>query len=152
MEKELISEFAKIVRASTIKRLVKVPENYENWKIKSDSLSFAEITKHLIDIDNWILSKIQDPSFKSIETQTARIEFCKREKYLDLIDELQESLVKKPEFIDKMTEEDLQITIYDDSLSKNIPTSLFILRRNLDHEIHHRGQIALYLNMLKQNK
>ncbi len=70
MEIGLLTEFCRTVRESTIKRLEIVPDGYENWKISSGALSFAEITKHLIDCDNWLLEKIKNPSLKSIETET----------------------------------------------------------------------------------
>jgi hypothetical protein len=73
MEIELLTEFCRRVRGSTIKRLELVPEGYENWKISPGSLSFAEIAKHIIDLDYWLLEKIKNPDIKSIETETASI-------------------------------------------------------------------------------
>jgi len=61
METELLTEFCKSVRGSTIKRLELVPESYENWKVSPGALSFAEIAKHIIDLDNWLFEKIRNP-------------------------------------------------------------------------------------------
>ena len=149
MDKELLKDFTKIIRNSTIKRLVTVPKGYEHWKLSSDSLSFAEVAKHLIDIDDWTLSKIKNPALKSIETQTAIMDNCDREKFLELIEELKKTLDKKLEFIDNLEKADLEKKIYDDSFGTEISIAMLFLRRNLDHEIHHRGQIAVYLKMLK---
>jgi hypothetical protein len=73
MEIELLTDFCRRVRGSTIKRLEFVPEGYENWKISPGSLSFAEIAKHIINLDNWLLEKIKNPDIKSIETETVII-------------------------------------------------------------------------------
>jgi len=152
LEIDLLKEFTEVVRNSTLKRLVKVPAGYENWRISPGSLSFAETAKHLIDIDEWILQKIENPELKSIETESALIKNCGREKFLELIEELKISLAKKLEFIDALEEADLAHKIYDDAYNTEMSIAMLFLRRNLDHEIHHRGQIAVYLRVLKDNQ
>ena len=39
--------------------------------------------------------------------------------------------------------------IYDDRYNDMVSIEWVILRGNLDHEIHHRGQIAAYLRVLQ---
>ena len=152
MDKEIIKDFMKAVRQSTLKRLVKVPEGYEHWKISSGSLSFAEVAKHLIDIDEWTINKIKNPELKSIETQTAVMKECSREKFLELIEGLKRSLDEKLKLIDGFAEDDLQRKIYDDNYDTDMSLAMFISRRNLDHEIHHRGQIAVYLRVIEDSQ
>jgi len=152
MNKKLLKDFAAAVRSSTIKRLEKVPAGYENWRISPGSLSFAETAKHLIDIDEWVLQKIKDPELKSIETESAVMENCSRERFLELIKGLKIFLAKKLEFIDKLDEAGLEHKIYDDTYNTEISIAMLFLRRNLDHEIHHRGQIAVCLRVLKDNQ
>ena len=151
MEIELLTEFCKRVRGSTIKRLELVPEGYENWKISSGSLSFAEIAKHIIDLDNWLFEKIKNPDIKSIETETAIIKHCNKKEYKELINSLEEILEKKIELINILGENKLKETMYDDAYDSEVSIAWLILRRNIDHEIHHRGQIASYLRVLKDN-
>ena len=81
MEIELLTEFCRSVRGSTIKRLEIVPEGYENWKISPGALSFAEIAKHIFDLDNWLFEKIKNPELHSIETETAVIKNCDRHEF-----------------------------------------------------------------------
>jgi uncharacterized damage-inducible protein DinB len=149
MEFELLIEFCRAVRESTIKRLEIVPEGYENWKISSGSLSFTEIAKHIIDLDNWLIEKIKNPSLKSIETETAITKNCNKEEYEGLILSLKKTLEKKIEFLNTLNEDKLEEKIYDDAYNKDVSIAWLILRRNIDHEIHHRGQIAVYLRILK---
>ena len=152
INKELLKDFMKAVRQSTLKRLLKVPEGYEHWKISSRSLSFAEVTKHLIDIDEWTINKINNPELKSVETQTAVMNECSREKFIKLIDGLKELLDKKLKYIDGFSEDELKRKIYDDSYNTEMSMAMFILRRNLDHEIHHRGQLAVYLRVIEDSQ
>ena len=152
MEIKLLLEFCKAVRKSTLKRLKMVPEGYENWKISPGALSFAEVAKHIIDLDYWMFEKIKNPDLKSIETETAIIKHCDRDRYLSLIDNLKNLLEKKIEFINTFDVDKLKAKMFDDRFDSEVSIEWIILRRNLDHEIHHRGQIAAYLRVLKDNK
>ncbi len=148
MEIELLTEFCKSVRSSTIKRLEIVPEGYENWKISPRALSFAEIAKHIIDLDNWLFEKIRNPNTISIETETAIIKYCTGKEYKELIIGLKEILEKKINLINTLDEDKLKVKMYDDAYNCEVSLVWLILRRNIDHEIHHRGQIATYLRVL----
>ena len=149
MEIELLTEFCRSVRGSTIKRLELVPEGYENWKVSPGALSFAETAKHIIDLDYWLLNKIKNPNTKSIETETAIIKNCNKEEYRKLIKDLKEILGKKIDLIKTLDADKLKEKLYDDSYNSEVSLVWLILRRNIDHEIHHRGQIATYLRVLK---
>jgi uncharacterized damage-inducible protein DinB len=149
MEIELLIEFCKSVRSSTIKRLELVPKGFENWKIGSGSLSFAEIAKHIIDLDNWLFEKVKNPNIKSIETETAIIKNCNNKEYKELIVNLKKILEKKIELIYRLDENKLREKMYDDAYDSEVSLVWLILRRNIDHEIHHRGQIATYLRVLE---
>ena len=149
MGTELLIHFCKAVRGSTIKRLEMVPEGYENWKVSPGALSFAEITKHLIDLDDWLVEKIKNPEIRSIETESAVIKNCDRREFKMLLKNLQEILERKIQFINTLNDEKLKAKIFDDRFDSEVSIAWIILRGNIDHEIHHRGQIAAYLRVLK---
>ena len=148
MNNKLLKDFCKAVRESTLKRLNAVPEGYENWRISKNALSFAEIAKHLIESDDWTIKKINEPTIKSILPEKGSIENCSREEFSSLILELGECLDRKIKFINSLNKEQMESKIYDDRFSDEVSIEWIILRGNLDHEIHHRGQIAVYLRML----
>ena len=149
MGTELLIHFCKAVRGSTIKRLEMVPEGYENWKVSPGALSFAEITKHLIDLDDWLVEKIKNPEIRSIETESAVIKNCDRREFKMLLKNLGEILERKIQFINTLNDEKLKAKIFDDRFDSEVSIAWIILRGNIDHEIHHRGQIAAYLRVLK---
>jgi len=152
MNNELLIDFCKAVRDSTLKRLKAVPEGYENWSITKNALSFAEIAKHLIESDDWTIKEINEPSIKSILPEKGSIENGSREEFYTLISALEESLERKIKFIDSLDKEKMKSKIYDDRFNDEVSIEWIILRGNLDHEIHHRGQMAVYLRMLKDKK
>ena len=149
MNNKLLIDFCKAVRDSTLKRLRVVPEGYENWRISKNALTFAEIAKHLVEIDDWTINKINDPTIKSILPEEGSIENCSREKFNDLISALEDGLKKKIKFFSSLDSKKMERKIYDDRYKDMVSIEWVILRGNLDHEIHHRGQIAVYLRVLK---
>ena len=149
MNNELLIAFSKAVRDSTLKRLKAVPEGYENWCISENALSFAEIASHLIDADEWLIKKINYPATKSILAKKGSIKDCSHEEFSLLITALEESLEKKINLINSFDEEKMQSKMYDDRFNGEVSVGWIILRGNIDHEIHHRGQIAAYLRTLE---
>ena len=152
MNNKLLKDFCKAVRDSTFKRLNIVPEGYENWRISKNSLSFAEIAKHLIESDDWTIKKINEPAIKSILPEKGSIENCSKEQFNTLILELEKCLDRKIKFIDSLDKEKMGSKIYDDRFNDEVSIEWIILRGNIDHEIHHRGQVAVYLRALKDEK
>jgi len=152
MNNELLIDFCRAVRGSTIKRLKAVPEGYENWHISKNSLSLAEIAQHLIDSDDWTINKINNPGIKSILAEEGSIEDCSRKEFNKLISALEERLERKIKFIESLYTEKMESKIYDDRFNGEVSIEWVILRGNIDHEIHHRGQLAVYLRVLKDRQ
>ena len=152
MNNELLIDYCKAVRDSTLTRLKIVPEGYENWSISENSLSFAEISSHLIDTDEWLIKKIKNPTIKSIIAKKGSLKDCNREEFNDLIIGLEECLDRKIKLINSLDNVKIKSKIYDDRFNDDVSIEWIILRGNIDHEIHHRGQIAAYLRVLKDKK
>ncbi len=106
----------------------------------------------MIDLDYWLCEKIQNPFINSIETHNVEGLTFTREQFNKLIFKLKDSLEAKIKMIDSLGPEALEAKIFDDSYSEEVSIMWLILRRNLDHEIHHRGQIATYLRILSDEK
>ena len=149
MLKEELINFTKAIRQSTLERLSQVPVQYENWKPTTNSLSISEIAQHLIDCDYWLFEKIKNNSLKSILAKANSLIIHKRETYENLLLELEKTQKERVQLIIDLSPEMLFTKIYDDRFKNDVTIWWIIVRGNLDHEIHHRGQIALYLNMIK---
>jgi uncharacterized damage-inducible protein DinB len=152
MNNELLIDFCKAVRDSTLKRLKAVPQGFENWSISKNAFSFAEIAKHLIESEDWTIKKINEPAIKSILPEKGSIENCSKEQFKSLTHELELSLERKIKFINSLNREKMESKIYDDRFNDEVSIEWIILRGNLDHETHHRGQIAAYLRVLKDRQ
>jgi len=146
-----LAEFSNAVRKSTIKRLQLIPVGNENWRFSHGAMSSADIAYHLIETDEWLFKKIELKNLKSILGNSGTVEIKTRSDYLKLIKELSNSGEKRSRFILSLDEIEFQEKIYDDRFGKEVSVWWIIVRGNLDHEIHHRGQLSVYLRAIEYN-
>ena len=144
-----LAEFSNAVRISTISRLQLIPAGKENWKISPGAMSSADIAYHLIQTDYWLFKKIELKDLESIKGSAGTIEIKTRNDYLKLIEELNNSGKKRAGFILSLDDKVFQEQIYDDRFGKEVSVWWIIVRGNLDHEIHHRGQLSTYLRAIE---
>lgn len=147
MHEPLIS-FSDAVRASTLKRLRAVPQGFENWKVSSGALSFADVAQHLVDTDEWLLRKLRDPSVEPIQARAGATVVASRSEYDALLDALARSGQRRARKLASLEPEAWDERVYDERFGKEVSVWWLVVRGNLDHEIHHRGQIATYLRVL----
>jgi len=139
-----LAEFSNAVRISTITRLRLIPVGKENWRFSPGSMSSADIAYHLIETDDWLFKKIELKNLKSIKGNSGTVEINTRNDYLKLIEKLNNSGEKRAGFILSLDDKVFQEKIYDDRFGKEVSVWWIIVRGNLDHEIHHRGQLSTY--------
>jgi uncharacterized damage-inducible protein DinB len=149
MELEKIIEFAGAVRQSTIKRLELIPTGFENWAISENALTVSEIADHLIEADHWLISKLSDSSLKSFKAAKGKIHVSDRQEYIQLIETLRNCLIEKNNFLSELSQAQLNEQIPDDRFGGLATRWWVIVRGNLDHEVHHRGQLSAYIRVLQ---
>jgi uncharacterized damage-inducible protein DinB len=149
METKQTAGFSRAVRGSTLKRLKAVPEGMENWRISSNAMSFADVAQHLIDADTWLLRKLKGADLVPIQGQAGSVNIAKRAEYIAIIDELREIGTKRGIQIEGLTDAMLRGKMFDARFDGEVSVWWIIVRGNLDHETHHRGQLAAYLRALK---
>jgi uncharacterized damage-inducible protein DinB len=148
-ENKKIAKLSRAVRQSTLKRLRHVPPGYENWKPSHDMLSFADIAHHLIESDRWLFRKLEDPSLQSMTASVGEAGECSRQDFLKLLEELENLGDLRASNIEGMDSTVLDAELFDDRFGGKVTVWWMIVRGNLDHETHHRSQIAVYMRLLK---
>lgn len=143
-----MAEFSEAVRESTLSRLQKVPEYYENWRPVPGAMSIGDILQHLLDCDKWLIEKILRPETQGIQGQADELVIEDRKMFTEKIDELRTSGIIRKKWIAELDNNLLTQEIFDDRFGKNVTIWWIIMRGNLDHEIHHRGQLSVYLRMI----
>ena len=71
---------------------------------------------------------------------------------MDLLQNLFQTGKERENLIERIENKDWNRQIYDDRFNGDVSVWWLIVRGNLDHEIHHRGQLALYLRVLEDKK
>ena len=153
-QQQSLAEFSFAVRESSLKRFRVVPEGMENWRITPESMSIADLAQHLIHADKWLFRKLADPSVKIITGNPGEVTIVRRNQYDALVAQLVEMGKKRAEVISNMTDDELSKRIQDDHYGGGKDSTVWwiLVRANLDHEIHHRGALAVYLRVLKETK
>lgn len=151
-EGQRLSEFSEAVRESTLKRLRAVSEWYENRSIGSEGMSFADIAQHLADADHWLFEKHRLKDLAPIQGHSGCVNIATRGEYEMLLAQLKDCGRKRALFLEILTADQYAEKIYDSRFKGEVSVWWIVVRGNLDHEIHHRGQIAAMLRMLNSEK
>ena len=147
-ESQRLAAFARAVRESTFKRLRLVPPGRENWRITPEAMSFADQAQHLIDTDEWLFKKLAVKTLDPILGEAGTVTVADRAAYEALLDGLARTGERRNALLESLTAEDLDEKIYDARFGGPVSVWWIIVRGNLDHEIHHRGQIVAFLRAL----
>jgi uncharacterized damage-inducible protein DinB len=147
-ESENLAAFSRAVRDSSLKRLRLVPEGCENWRATPEAMSFADQAQHLIDADEWLFRKLEDRALEPMVGHAGDAGEVTRARYLELLARLEQTGRQRSDLIAGMSQDQLAEPIFDRRFGGEVSVWWVIVRGNLDHEIHHRGQIAAYLRII----
>jgi uncharacterized damage-inducible protein DinB len=148
MNEELV-QFARAVRESTLSRLNLVPIGSENWRVDSEAMSFADTAQHLIDSDHWLSAAVHDKTSTRMLGRAHTVNVNDRGEYEDVLNELGRSGKRREDLLSSLSREALKERIEAAEIGGEVTTWWAIVRGNLDHEIHHRGQVVAYLRTLR---
>lgn len=146
---ENLSRFARAVRESTLKRLARVPAGRENWRPSSGSLSVADLAHHLLHADFWLFEKLANPLLPGMVARAGEAGVVDAAEFQEIVRQLDQSGEARAVLVARLSPDELQARIPDDRFGgDDVTVWWMIVRGNLDHEAHHRGQLAAYLRIL----
>ncbi len=146
-----LAEFSLAVRSSSLKRLRRVPEGNENRRGRKGLLSFADIAQHLIDCDEWLFRKLADDELAPITEASHRVVIEDRDQYAAMLDRLEALGQERADRIRGLTPERFESEVFDPRFGGTTSLWWVIVRGNLDHEIHHRGQVAALMAWMRED-
>jgi uncharacterized damage-inducible protein DinB len=147
-----LADFSLAVRESTTKSLKRVAPGMENWRVDEDAMSFADTGHHILEADQWLFRMLKEKNLQPMRGRPHAFEVSDRSQYDSLISELKRAGEFRRDLIAGMSSEDLAEMIYDERFDGEVSAWWIIVRGNLDHEIHHRGQIIAYLRMARGDR
>jgi len=121
----------------------------ENWRIDEDAMSFADLGQHIVDADEWLFRAMEGKKQSPLKGRSGLLTVVNRSEFARLIDELARTGKSRRDLIEGMSSRRFAEMMFDQRFGSQVSTWWVVVRGNLDHEIHHRGQIIAYLRMSK---
>lgn len=142
-----LAAFSRAVRESSLKRLRLVPEGRASWRPTPEAMSFADLAHHLIDADEWLFRKLAERALEPMIGHAGEAGEATRDRYMQMLARLEQTGRQRADLIADLSADQLAEPIFDRRFGGEVTVWWVIVRGNLDHEIHHRGQIAVYLRL-----
>lgn len=144
-ESERLAAWSLAVRGSSLKRLLLVKAGFENWRLTPESMSFADLLFHLIESDQWLFEKLADPTLAPMVGRAGTTSISAREQFTAQCASLEALGHRRASLIRSLSEAQLGLTVIDQRFGGPVTVWWVIVRGNLDHEVHHRGQLVAWL-------
>lgn len=141
-EGERLALMFDVVRESSLKRFNQVAPADRDWRPSPNQLSFVDILKHLMDADSWIIAVLKDRAY--IPKADIKPGDGKADEWDQYLRYWAKLATEKTQWLRNASEKDL----YEDVYRAGNESKWFVLmRKNLDHEIHHRGALQVMLRL-----
>lgn len=144
-ESQRLAQWSKAVRGSSLKRLSLVRPGFENWRLTAGSMSFADVAFHLIEADQWLFRKLAEPGLSPMVGRAETTNILAREQFTALCEELEALGQQRAAVLEALSPAQLDATVFDGRFGGVVTFWWVVVRGNLDHEVHHRGQVAAWL-------
>jgi uncharacterized damage-inducible protein DinB len=145
-----IAKLSIVIRERTLKRIQTIPAGFMNWRLNNTALSFAHIIQHLINVDELFLQMMQSDPKKYVwvmGTDEPHKDYDK-ESCQTLIAKIKKLQNERAKVIQSLEKSDLNEEVFDEKGEK-MTLWWFMMRKLIEHEVYHRGQMSVYLKLLK---
>lgn len=121
--------------------LERVPSGRLDWRPHSKSMTMGELAGHVAELATWGL-RMDEPSFE--EGTRPRVPF---DSVGELLARFDENVAASRAAISRKTDDDLRerLTVTRGSATYKMSKASVLRRVFLNHLIHHRGQLSVYL-------
>jgi uncharacterized damage-inducible protein DinB len=133
--------------ALTKKVLERIPDDKFSWKPHEKSTSFGALAHHVAELPSWIAWTIET---ESIDLNNLGEQPKRSETQADLLQFADSAVEKAITALENTSDEVLQKNwkmFFGDHLLLDLPKHEVIRMSLINHMIHHRGQLTVYLRM-----
>jgi uncharacterized damage-inducible protein DinB len=139
----------KIEGANTKKILEKVPLEKADWKPHPKSMSIGRLSTHIAETTHWIFTILEADEFDFL-TQPFKSRVAGSTN--ELLEILDKNISKSIAAIEKASDQELNkkwTVKRGEHIIFSIPKKVAMRSWGLNHLIHHRGQLSVYLRLLE---
>ncbi len=132
---------------NTKKMLERVPYDKQDWKPHEKSMTLGRLAVHVAEIPHWISDIINIDAFDFLQHYHPN----KAASTEELISVFQEKMDTAIADLEKIKEEDFNkiwVVKQGEQVFFNIPKAAAIRSWAFSHQVHHRGQLSVYLRLL----
>ncbi|HKG22795.1 MAG TPA: DinB family protein [Blastocatellia bacterium] len=131
------------VRGRTLKVIMRIPPERIDWTYREGKFSFADLIRHLATIERYMYAEnaqLKPSLYPGHGKELA-------DGYRNVLDFMGRMHAESMEIFSKLSDEDLKKKCVT---PEGGPITVWKwLRAMVEHEVHHRGQIYLYLSLLE---
>ncbi len=127
-----------------------MPEGLENWRPVPLAMSFADLTHHIAEADRWLFKKLESPELLPMLGEAGEGAVADRAQFLALVQDLADLGRRRSALLRGLDAAALDRRLPDARFGGEVSVWWIVVRGNLDHEAHHRGQLASYLRQITE--
>src|SRR5436190_23534890 len=143
----LIAEL-KSEAAQTKKILVKVPVDKPSWKPHERSMSLGRLATHVAEIPHWISRVITIDDFDFLVQGFSSHVAASQEELITILDNKVNKAIADLETMDDESFNKIWTVRRGEQIFYQLKKKVAIRSWGLNHFIHHRGQLSVYLRLL----
>lgn len=147
LAKQLSAEL-KQESVNTKKILERVPNDKLTWQPHEKSMTLGRLAYHIAEIPSWISRAIENDEYDFMTSPQKRII---PEATQQILEEYEKTWPKAIQLLENTTDEFLSTNWKlrrGEMIIADAPRRFFIRNFGLNHLIHHRGQLSVYLRLL----
>lgn len=137
--------------ATTRKVLARIPDNKLDWKAHEKSFTLRQIGSHLANLPTWVVLGLQQESFDMAPAGGPPAKSTAAESVAHMLELFDQNVAKGRAAIEGASDatfgESWDLMSGGKTLM-TVPKAVVIRSFMLNHSIHHRGQVTVYLRLL----
>ena len=133
---------------TTRKMLALIPVDKKDWKPHEKSMALGNLSRHVAEIYGWPKETVQDDELDLSKMDYKPVEITSNEQLLALFDKC---MAKAKEILDNTPDEEIAkpwTMRNGETIFFTMPKAQVMRTWVLNHSVHHRAQLGVYLRLL----
>lgn len=138
----------KFEAGSTKRILDSLPDEQFGWKPHEKSMTLGKLANHVVELTDWVAVVIDTAGFNLVTDHFKRSEATTK---TELLQNFERSVAGAVKALEATSEEALQASWTlkrGDITIAEMPKKVALRQMTLNHIVHHRGQLSVYLRLL----